>query len=80
MSVSEQVGAPFTDDQVASLNAYQTGRAGHPFTCGTESCSGILQASNEGWRCRNRDYRQDWAWSFMADWSWQDHMEERTGE
>ena len=69
-NVSEQVRSPFTDDQVASLNAYQAARVFHPFTCGTDKCRGILRADRDGWHCPNCDYRQGWAWSWMADWSW----------
>ena len=76
MSVSEHVWAPFTDEQVASLNAYQMGRVGHPFTCGTDNCRGILRATHDGWHCRNCAYRQSWAWSWMTDWSWQRHTHE----
>jgi hypothetical protein len=77
--VNDQLWAPFTDDQAASLNAYQEAGAGHPFTCGTETCRGILQATRDGWRCPNCDYRQGWALEWMADWSWQRHCAERPG-
>lgn len=77
----DKVVAPFTPDQVASLNAYQVAGVMHPFTCGgghsprgpVPGCSGIrLIAAEGGWRCASDtcDYRQDWAHSFMADWSW----------
>jgi hypothetical protein len=68
--MTEPIQAPFTDDQVASLNAYQGAGAFHPFTCGTESCRGALLATRDGWRCPRCDYRQPWAWEWMADWSW----------
>jgi hypothetical protein len=77
MSVSEQAWAPFTDEHVASLNAYQVEGAGHPFTCETDNCRGILQATHDGWHCWNCDYRQGWAWSWMADWSWRHHADEK---
>jgi hypothetical protein len=71
----DKVVAPFTLDQVASLNAYQVAGVMHPFTCGghTHGHGGIrLIAAEDGWRCASDDcnYRQDWAHSFMADWSW----------
>ena len=50
-SVSEAVSAPFTDDQVASLNAYQAAGSGHPFTCGPDGCQAVAQAERDGWRC-----------------------------
>ncbi len=65
------MSAPFTDEQVASLNAYQEAGTGHPFTCGGQDCREILRAERDGWRCLRCDYRQGWAHAFMADWSWQ---------
>jgi hypothetical protein len=72
----DKVEAPFTPDQVASLNAYQVAGVMHPFTCGgghTNGCGEVrLIAAEDGWRCASDtcDYRQGWAHAFMADWSW----------
>ena len=73
--------APWSAEQVASLNGYQSSNAGHPFTCGNPPCrSGgenpesryaNLRATADGWRCDWCGYMQDWAWGFMADLSWQ---------
>ena len=62
----------FTEDQVASLNAYQESGVFHEFTCGGEKCRRALVATTEGWRCPDPecDYTQDWAHSWMMDWSW----------
>jgi len=74
--MSDKVEAPFTPDQVASLNAYQVAGIMHPFTCGggqARGHSGIrLIAAEDGWHCASDtcDYRQDWAHAFMANWSW----------
>lgn len=68
--MSETVSAPFTDDQVASLNVYQADRVAHPFTCGGAECREVLRATPRGWVCPGCDYRQEWAHSFMADWTW----------
>lgn len=68
-----KIEAPFTADQVASLNAYQISGFFHPFTCGADDCHGIrLIAAGNGWHCASQtcDYRQSWAHEFMADWSW----------
>lgn len=71
-----KVEAPFTPDQVASLNAYQVAGIMHPFTCGGGQARGHngirLIAAEDGWHCASDtcDYRQDWAHAFMADWSW----------
>jgi hypothetical protein len=70
--------APFTVDEVASLNAYQQSGAFHPFTCGSGNRTdtrhldgeGLLVASTDGWRCPFCDYTQDWCHEWMADWSW----------
>lgn len=73
----EQVFAPFTDDQVKSLNAYQESRAFHPFTGRNELAPNgqddVLIATPEGWTSRyDPDYSQNWAWAWMADWSWRE--------
>lgn len=63
--------APWTDDQVESLNQYQASGVCHPFTCGTEKCRADLVATKEGWVCpQNCGYTQQWAHAWMMDWSW----------
>lgn len=37
--MEEKIQAPFTDDQVKSLNEYQRSRVFHPFTCPKEHLS-----------------------------------------
>jgi hypothetical protein len=66
--MSEQVNAPWNDDQVASLNAFQQADVFHPFTC---TCRETLVATKEGWTCPKCPYRQNWAHACMTDWSWQ---------
>ena len=68
--MSERVDAPFSEDQVRSLNEYQKSGVFHEFTCGTDNCREILIAEKDGWRCPVCGYRQYWAHPFMADWSW----------
>jgi hypothetical protein len=68
--VTALVRVPFTNDQVASLNAYQAAGSAHPFTCGTDGCREVLRAERDGWCCPRCGYSQDWAHVFMADWSW----------
>jgi hypothetical protein len=63
----EQLRAPWTDDQVAALNAYQHTGYFHPFTCGNDSTHRVLVATPTGWICEDCDYRQDWAHAFMAE-------------
>jgi hypothetical protein len=74
-----RVNAPFTAEQVESLNGYQHSIAGHPFTCPRQHREGgahVLVASEDGWECRGFlrtipcDFRQFWAHGFMADGSW----------
>lgn len=70
--------APWDDDQVMSLNAYQACQWHHPFTCGQREPDGtahVLVAGREGWSCPRCDagvkqYRQTWCHDWMADWSW----------
>ncbi len=72
------VRAPFSSDQVLSLNAFQGHRGWHPFTCPNRGDGkhemttdlGVLVALKEGWVCLDCDYAQDWAHAWMADWSW----------
>lgn len=64
------IKAPFNDNQVISLNAYQALTCGHPFTC---NCGNLLRATDKGWICTLDDYKQDWAYEHMADWSWVDY-------
>jgi hypothetical protein len=66
----EKVVVPFTDDQIESLNAFQAFGTFHPFTCGESQCREILRATAGGWHCPKCTYRQNWAHSFMANWSW----------
>ncbi len=70
--MADQIQAPFTEDQVKSLNEYQPSGVFHPFTCGGKNCRNDLVATEAGWKCPdpNCDYTQDWAWSWMADWQW----------
>jgi hypothetical protein len=74
--------APWTDDEVDSLNAYQQSGAGHEFTCGDDACRGgkagrpgsrqaPLIAGPGGWLCRFCPYRQDGAHPWMANWEWE---------
>ena len=68
-----QITAPWTEDQVESLNQYQESGVMHPFTCGHGSHD--LHATKEGWVCticekEGRTYTQNWCHTFMADWSW----------
>jgi hypothetical protein len=71
--------APWTPEEVASLNGYQASGAGPRFTCGDNSCREpdrlagrtVLRAAEDGWRCDSCGYTQDWALTLMTDWSWQ---------
>jgi hypothetical protein len=63
----------WTKDQVESLNAYQKAHVFHPFT-GKRKPDGsetILIATLEGWvEEEGGPVVQDWAHSFMMDWTW----------
>jgi hypothetical protein len=79
-AVLTKVVAPFSADQVVSLNAAQRSGALHPFTCANrgdghhshrgDADLGQLVATADGWRCEDCDYVQTWAWRWMADGSW----------
>lgn len=65
--------APWTADQVASLNGYQHGGYGHPFT-GARKPNGdetVLIATPDGWiEHEGGPVTQTWAHLFMVDWTW----------
>ena len=64
-----KIEAPFTDNEVASLNAYQKSRLDHPFTCVCGDHINLI-ATTDGWVCEKCAYTQDWAHDFMANWEW----------
>jgi hypothetical protein len=78
------VNAPFTVDQVASLNAYQESEYVHPYTCGSPDCPSQnwavldqdhlpMAADADGLHCiegMGCTYLQTWAHAWTADWSW----------
>src|SRR5208337_5185620 len=65
---AERVNAPWSDDQVASLNGYQECDFVHPFT-GEQGAS--LRATAAGWvEHEGGPVVQKWAHGFMADWTW----------
>ena len=69
--MSEYLKAPFTEEQVEHLNAWQANQNRHPFTCGQCRDAGLpgqcpLTATVDGWICPTCDYTQDWAHDFMA--------------
>lgn len=67
-----EIRPPWTDEQVAALNRYQTERLMHPFTCAKRRehrlDEGVLIATSDGWRCpvETCDYTQGWAHAFMT--------------
>ena len=52
--------APWTPEQVAALNAWQTGSATHPYTCPNNSSARLVPTA-DGWVCEGCDYTQSWA-------------------
>lgn len=74
--------APWTEEQVACLNAYQAHGRYHPFTCPNRSEEGhqerhgdlgVLVATTDGWVCPDCDYTQDWAHDSMVTYKPVDH-------
>lgn len=63
------IEAPWTSEQVAALNRYQTLGVMHPFTCPRrgqdEHYSDNLVATENGWICQFCGYTQNWAHDFM---------------
>jgi hypothetical protein len=71
-SLGRKISAPWTDDQIASLNAYQKSGVFHEYTCRNDGCPAFLMATPAGWVCAvSCSYTQNWAYALMTDWSWQ---------
>jgi hypothetical protein len=63
-----KIEAPFTAEQVETMNAFQSLDTVHPFTCANDHAGDdVLVAHEDGWRCPSCEYRQHWAHGFMAD-------------
>ena len=59
----DKIKAPFTQEQVDGLNAYQKAGIFHEYTCGNEhEGNRILVATVNGLRCPTCDYNQVWAY------------------
>ena len=66
VELNPKIRAPFTDEQVAALNRYQTETTFHEFTCGNEHTGErTLVAATDGWICPSCAYTQKWAHQFM---------------
>ncbi|MFF3998584.1 hypothetical protein ACFYX8_35410 [Streptomyces cyaneofuscatus] len=69
--MTDTITAPWSSEQVAALEQFQTSSGMHPFTCGGDrhSLPPSLVPSHSGWYCPDPacDYRQDWAHAFMTD-------------
>lgn len=63
-----KIVAPWTKDQIRSLNAWQRREDFHSFTCGKCDIEVPLFATTQGWECQSLlcDYTQDWAHDFMV--------------
>lgn len=63
-----KIYAPWPDEVVLNLNAFQLRGEFHPFTCGIDSDHGSLIALPGGWICPDDDcdYTQNWAHEFMG--------------
>lgn len=74
------ITAPFTDDQVASLNAYQADSRMHEFTCNKSTCPvRLLTADTQGWKCSGCFYTQRWAYDWMGNWEWKNMLDKIRG-
>lgn len=80
---NDVIAAPWSEGTAAALNRYQKMRNVHPFTCGSGNRTdskhldgeGVLTATVDGWLCPYCDYKQYWAWSYMADTNWLEQAE-----
>jgi hypothetical protein len=61
-----QIFAPWSDEQVATLNRWQKLGYVHEFTCPGDGCKvRVLTARKSGWVCEGCGYQQTWAHDFM---------------
>jgi hypothetical protein len=75
--IDNKVVAPWTAEQVASLQEYQTAAEYAPFVCPADH---IFTAAPEGlvcFQCRkeqllNSDPMHLWAYDWTLDWSWKE--------
>jgi hypothetical protein len=68
--MSKQIQAPFTDEEVKSLNDFQRSRVMHPFTCEYHSDTPLIACAS-GWFCPHCEYTQKWAHDWMANREWE---------
>ncbi len=50
--------APFTDEQVAQIEAWQASDVMHELTCGTKGCGTKLSVKKDGLHCEKCEYTQ----------------------
>lgn len=62
--------APWTQDEVHSIDEYQQDEDLHPLTC--PDCAGnqALSAYLDGLKCKSCNYTQNWVYPWMADYNW----------
>lgn len=60
---SQRIESPWSDEQVAGLQRWQSYGFVHEFTC--LNGHGALVPTKAGWTCPHCIYTQNWAWDFM---------------
>jgi hypothetical protein len=73
--MDERRVAPFSPEDVASLNEYQASGFWKEVVCGNAACGRTLIATESGWKCPGCSYTQNWAEAWMADGSWRNFRE-----
>jgi hypothetical protein len=68
--VDERRVAPFTPEEVASLNEFQTLAVWNPVVCPAEGCCQKPVATGTGWACPRCAFTQVWADRWMTDGIW----------
>jgi hypothetical protein len=57
-----QIEAPWTDEFIEALSAWQRAGFVHEYTCGNDHPGDrTLYPTREGWRCTSCSYKQTWA-------------------
>lgn len=66
--MAQPLEAPWSEEVVEALNAFQDSGVMHPYTC--PECGHMLVATHNGWICLHDEYLQTWAHPFTADQEW----------
>ncbi len=62
--MSNKITAPWTEEQVETLQKYQENSCVHPYTC---ECGELLVPTTDEWECEVCSYTQNWFWEYSLE-------------